>query len=195
MPRGNTAVHGTRHRSSGGTEQSPALVPAMHVACPRPGPPWRVSLRPLGTWGALGGPPGVMGQCALGPLDVAVPCKIQRTHSLTGPGNGVGSLPRRGGGEGAASAASPWYSERPGTWPAFPQPGSGRASMEPSHGVVSEARGAGGGPGCPLSPPQPSGPRFPACGASPATVFLPVSPSAHVPCRPCRRGCLDWDAR
>lgn len=42
-----------------------------------------------------------------------------------------------------------WHSERPSNWPAVTQPGSGRASMEPSHRVVSEVREARRGPGVP----------------------------------------------
>lgn len=65
------------------------------------------------------------------------------------------------------------------------------------HGALSRGSvrggGSGGGPGCLVSPLQPSEPIFCPCGSLPAILTLPMPPSAQVPHRPCPVGCPGWD--
>ena len=143
MPRGNTAAHGTRHRSSGGDGAEPDVGAGDVRRLPAPWSSLESEPAPLGDLGCAGGTSWGDGAVCPRPTRCRCPLQDSAEPQPNRPWKWGGVSPTGWGGEGAAGATSPWYSERPSTWPAFPRPGSGRASMVPSHGVVSEARGAG----------------------------------------------------
>lgn len=140
--------------------------------------PWKLGV-PWGTsWGG--------GQCAFSPLDVAVLCKIQWTHSLTGPGNGVGSLSGR----------------RPLQLPLGTQRGQVTGLRSHSQEVAEPAwspftgwcqrRGEQRGRSWVPTKPSLAG-RVQLLCLWRLPWVPPVSPLAHVPCRPCPLDCLGQD--